>query len=248
MTDAESNCFQWLEDLRVLFIEGEDEQRATIPSNGPTIPHDDHLRDLMPARRVTKQLGLQLKGLDSKSISDLCTGKKTKITFTFYGSYQQMLTHTKKNQSWKTYLSNIVSKGTRWLFKKSLGLTGLLGSGGLVGGLMGYYKLMVANEATQAVLSIAVLVASYALIVNPVVLSEATKKAMVEKQFSKDFGALTKIKDASIKIIDNEKDPDRYEFRVTVQRKSLVEAKKDDKGEKVPFLAKPTSRPQTFKF
>ena len=28
MTDAESNCFQWLEDLRVLFIEGEDEQRA----------------------------------------------------------------------------------------------------------------------------------------------------------------------------------------------------------------------------
>ena len=44
MTDAESNCFQWLEDLRVLFVEDEDEQRATIPLNGSITLHGKKLK------------------------------------------------------------------------------------------------------------------------------------------------------------------------------------------------------------
>ena len=73
MTDAESNCFQWLEDLRVLFIEDEDEQRATIPENGPTIAHGkEKQRAVQILCENIKSIGLTLKGLDSKIISDVC--------------------------------------------------------------------------------------------------------------------------------------------------------------------------------
>lgn len=81
------------------------------------------------------------------------------------------------------------------------------------------------------------------LLTNPPI-SVDENKDMIEK-LNKELSIVTGIQNMGIKLIE---DSNTYDFRVTISRKSLVEAKKDDKGEKVPFLAKPTSRPQTFKF
>ena len=64
------------------------------------------------------------------------------------------------------------------------------------------------------------------------------------KKLNKALSTVTGIQNMGIKLIE---DSNTYDFRVTISRKSLVEAKKDDKGEEVPFLAEPTKRPK-FKF
>jgi len=233
--DAESNCFQWLEDLRVLFTEGEDEQRATIPSNGPTIPHGENLEK---ERDTIKSIGLQLKGLDSKSISDICEGKKSKITFALYVEKRTLFKFAKENQSYLTQLINksknkiqYTYRKANWYAQKGVGSMFTFFSG--VTGLISYLT----GTGNVAVSLIGGLVGIMLLLTNPPI-SVDENKDMVER-LNKELSMVTGIQDMDIKLI--EADPNTYDFRVTVQRKSLVK-------KKIDALAEPTSRPVQFKF
>jgi hypothetical protein len=242
MTDPESNCFQWLEDLRVLFIEGEDEQRATIPSNASIKLHGKKLKK---ERDTIKRIGLQLKGLDSKSISDICKGKTSKITFALYVEKRNLFKFAKENQSYLTQLINKYKNKINYTYKKAnsyaqTGIGSMFTFISSVTGLISYAT----GTGNVAVSLVGGLVGIMLLLTNPPI-SVDENKDMIEK-LNKELSIVTGIQDMDIKLIET--DPDTYDFRVTVQRKSLVEAKKDHKGEKVPFLAKPTSRPQKFKF
>ena len=78
-------CFQWIEDLRHIFLEAEDEQRATIHEDKSTEYHVvDKDDDIYKTRNFIKDLGLRTAGLDYASVSEVCVGNKDKLTFTLF--------------------------------------------------------------------------------------------------------------------------------------------------------------------
>lgn len=243
MTDAESNCFQWLEDLRVLFIDGEDEQRATIPLNGPTISHGkEKQRDVQILREKIKSIGLQLKGLDSKSISDVCKGQASggtdKITFALYGKEDKLMEFARSNQNWYDRFLNKIKENYDYSYKKTIKFVQQIGGMsatlfGSVYALLGYAS----GSGDEAVGLVAVLIGFAILLTNAPKMPKREREQII-KEIKKQLSIATKIKNIDIELIEAE---GTYEFRVIVQRKSLVEKKKD-------ALAEPTSRPVQFKF
>lgn len=230
----EENCFQWLEDLRVLFIEGEDEQRATIPLNAPTKPHGKGKeKELQSLREKIKSLGLQLKGLDSKSISDICKGEADKITFALYGKEDELLKFTKKKQTfvksvyneWRDKVDFTVDKALRNA-KRIGGMSlGFLGS---VSTLLGFTSLGIGNQAVGLV----TVFVGFAILITNVPQMPKRYKDQILKDLKQELSNVTKIENMDVNLIMTE---DTYEFRVIVQRKSLL-------GEKVGALARPTQR------
>lgn len=236
----ESNCFQWLEDLRVLFIEGEDEQRATIPLDGPTVPHgsDKYEKNIKIFREQIKDLGLQLKGLDSKSISDICKGEKhggrDEITFALYGKEDELIDFVKSKQGWvESFLNNMKEKydygvnRTKQFVKQVGGMSATLFGSAYT--LFSY----VSGTGNEAVGLVSLLV-GFAILVTkaPKQYQQYTKE--ITQELKKELEKVTKIKDIDVKFIDIED----YEFRVIIKRSSLLE----EKG--FGALAKPTQRPE----
>lgn len=243
MTDAESNCFQWLEDLRVLFIEDEDEQRATIPENGPTIAHGkEKQREVQILREKIKSIGLQLKGLDSKSISDVCKGQTSggtdEITFALYGKEDKLLKFARSNQSWYDRFVNKIKENYDYSYKKTMKFVQQIG--GMSATLFGsVYTLLgyASGSGDEAVGLVAVLIGFAILLTNAPKMPKREREQIVQ-EIKKELSRATKIKNIDIRLVEAE---GTYEFRVIVQRKSLVEKKMD-------ALAKPTRRPAQFKF
>ena len=230
----EENCFQWLEDLRVLFIEGEDEQRATIPLNAPTKPHGkEKEKKLQSLREKIKSLGLQLKGLDSKSISDICKGEADKITFALYGKEDELLKFTKNKQTLVTSAYNAWRDQVDFTWNKALrnakrigGMS--LGFLGTVSTLLGFTKLGIGNQAVGLV----TMFVGFAILITNVPEIPKRYTDQILKDLKQELSNVTKIENMDVNIIMTE---DTYEFRVILQRKSLL-------GEKVDALARPTRR------
>ena len=235
----EENCFQWLEDLRVLFIEGEDEQRATIPLNAATTPHgsDKYEKNIEILREQIKDLGLQLKGIDSKSISDICKGKvhggTDKITFALYGKEDELIGFAKSKQGWvKSFLNNMKEKydygvnRTKQFVKQVGGMSATLFGSAYT--LFSY----VSGTGNEAVGLVSVLV-GFAILVTRAPKQYLKYIGQITQELKIELEKVTKIKDIDVKFIDIE---DNYEFRVIIKRESLLE-------EKVNALAEPTQRP-----
>ena len=235
---AEENCFQWLEDLRVLFIEGEDEQRATIPLNEPTIEHGNkNQTKLQDARKLIKSVGLQLKGLDSKSIADICKGKENggtdKITFALYGKEDKLIDFAKSKQSWYSSVINTIKQNYNYGKMKAFRV--LRQISGVAATLFGsVYALSPYGSGTDVdhVVGLMALLLGFAIFVtNAPKLSKQYTENVV-KALEKELGKATQIDNIDIMFIENEKN---YEFRIIVQRNSLLKVKTD-------ALAKPTVR------
>ena len=236
----EENCFQWLEDLRVLFIEGEDEQRATIPLNGPTTPHgsDKYEKNIEIFREQIKDLGLQLKGLDSKSISDICKGKESggtdEITFALYGKDNELVEFAKNKQGWVESFVNDMKERydygknqTKQFVKNFAGM-----STTLFGGAYGLFSYFSGNG--KAVVGLLAALVGYAIVVTKVPTQYFKYSKEIKRELKKELEKVTKIKDIDVKFIDTK---DNYEFRVIIKRNSLLK-------EKVGALAEPTERPE----
>ncbi len=236
----ESNCFQWLEDLRVLFIEGEDEQRATIPLDGPTVPHgsDKYEKNVKILREQIKDLGLQLKGLDSKSISDICKGEKhggrDEITFALYGKENELVEFAKSKQGWvKSVLNNMKERyefgvnRTKQLVKQVGGM-----SATLFGSAYTLFSLVTGNG--KEVVGLIAAVVGFAILATKAPKQYLRYSEEITQELKIELEKVTKIKDIDVKFIDME---DNYEFRVIIKRNSLLE-------EKPGALAKPTQRPE----
>ena len=243
MTDAESNCFQWLEDLRVLFVEDEDEQRATIPLNGSITLHGKKLKR---ERDTIKRIGLQLKGLDSRSISDICKGQTSEITFALYVKKKKLFQFAKENQSYLTQFINEIINKIKFTYRKVSSV-----AQNIIGKMFGFISLVTGivtvtteNNPVSVAVSFVFGFLGFMLYLTSPPRSVDENEEMIEK-LKEALSTVTGIQNMGIKLIE---DSNTYDFRVTISRKSLVETKKTDKGEEVPFLAEPTSRPQKFKF
>lgn len=235
---AEENCFQWLEDLRVLFIEGEDEQRATIPLNKPTIEHgNENPRKLQDARKLIKSVGLQLKGLDSKSIADICKGEANggtdEITFALYGKEDKLINFAKSKQSW---LSGIMNKITEnYNYGKDRAKRVFRQISGVAATLFGsVYALSPIGSGTNVdhVVGLVALLLGFAIFVTDAPKSSRQYTQQVLKALEEELGKATQIDNIDIRFIEND---NNYEFRIIVQRNSLLKVKTD-------ALAKPTVR------
>lgn len=234
---AEENCFQWLEDLRVLFIEGEDEQRATIPLKKPTIEHGNKNQSkLQDARKLIKSVGLQLKGLDSKSIADICKGKANggtdEITFALYGKEDKLIDFAKSKESWYSSFINRIKENFNYGTEKALSV--LKQISGVAATLFATLTLSPYGSGTDVdhVVGLVALLLGFAIFVtNAPKLSKQYTENVV-KALEKELGKATQIDNIAIRFIENE---DNYEFRIIVQRNSLLKVKTD-------ALAKPTVR------
>ena len=231
--EEEENCFQWLEDLRVLFIEGEDEQRATIPLDAPTRPHGKGKeKEIRSLREKIKSIGLQLKGLDSKSISDICKGEADKITFALYGKEDELLKFTKNKQTlvdsflnkWRDNIDYTIDKVLRGA-KRIGGMSAALF--GSVYTLLGY-TTGIGNEA----IGLVTVFVGFAILLTNAPTMPKRYKDQILKDLKQELSNVTKIENLDVNLIRTK---DTYEFRVIVQRKSLL-------GEKVGALARPTRR------
>lgn len=235
---AEENCFQWLEDLRVLFIEGEDEQRATIPLNKPTIEHGNKNQSkLQDARKLIKSVGLQLKGLDSKSIADICKGEANggtdKITFALYGKEDKLIAFAKSKQSWYSGFVNKIKENYDYgktqairVFRQISGVAATL-----FGSVYALSPLASGTDVDHVVGLVALLLGFAIFVTNAPKLSKQYTENVV-KALEKELGEATQIDNIDIRFIENEAN---YEFRIIVQRNSLLKVKTD-------ALAKPTVR------
>lgn len=235
---AEENCFQWLEDLRVLFIETEDEQRATIPLDKPTIPHGkENQRKVEVARELIKSVGLQLKGLDSKSIADICKGKANggtnKITFALYGKEDKLIDFAKSKESWYSGFVNKIKEN--YNYGKVRALRVLKQISGVAATLFGsVYALSPYGSGTDVdhVMGLVALLVGFAIFVTNAPKSPRQYTEQVLDSLKQELGKATQIDNIDITFIE---DKDKYEFRIIVQRNSLLKVKAD-------ALAKPTVR------
>ena len=238
----EENCFQWLEDLRVLFIESEDEQRATIPLDGPTTPHgsDKYQKNVKKLREQIKDLGLQLKGLDSKSISDICKGKKhggrDEITFALYGKEDELVDFAKSKQGWVDGLKNKLQDQYEFGVKRAKEIAKKVGTySSLFGSAYTLFSYVTGNG--KEVVGLVAAIVGFAILATTAPRQYDRYSEEIKQELKKELEKVTKIKGIDVKFINLE---DNYEFRVIIKRKSLLK-------EKVGALAKPTRRP-TLKF
>lgn len=238
---AEENCFQWLEDLRVLFIESEDEQRATIPLNKPTIEHGKDQSKVQVARELIKTVGLQLKGLDSKSIADICKGKANGgtdvITFALYGKEDKLIDFAKSQESWYSGFVNKIKANYNYGKVKALRVFKQIS--GVAATLFGsVYALSPLGSGTDVdhVVGLVALLLGFAIFVTNAPKSPRQYTQQVLKALKEELGKATQIDNIDITFIEDE---DNYEFRIIVQRQSLLKVKTD-------ALAKPTVRNLKF--